>query len=967
MPSEVTLRDAEQNALSATEPSFYTGSGREQPNQKGKGKFKGKKAGKSAIIAVLVILGGGAVFLGSTEALLPGALEANVTEETDTQAASGTKRGLIIMSSMLKNGYKPETNAQARDADDTPAWVDRYDYMTEYMADRFEKYDIKVSEDGTTLNWKDQLTITSDNLMDTYYDNPEFRTDYTNATLGRVVNFYDTSANTSYTRTGNNRNIFKDYTQTNSDADRTEFMDTVNTKFDGDRSENVFRQKNAEYHEDTCTYTDENGEEHEYVCKSWYEMVEDDVVLTSVVSPGTSTNSAQSMAEEFISTDRYKIGRVSEHLNWACTALQTSKLITSAISSNTTYQTMNYFLSYMESVSKMKAGYGSESGINEALNHLTQHTTSTVVDYDSVKWNPGATEQIITWEAYTYDKDGNATRDPGNDLLETRHVVNPTTFDTYEVDGSMLDAVGMQVLLAGTETVGTAEAIVKTAKDYEVDKLNNTLDRLFADYIDSHPEDFASCDLDKPNKETSNITRSIGAKISTGVAGALGGFIADKTGDFVNTVLTGFLAFMSPTIATFLFTSLPETLTGVAGGNYWAMGASIANSYWLGRNASGQTPAAKDVVLAYNQENQELLALEAEMDRINRSPFDVTSKNTFLGSIVHQILPITARQTSTNALSILTQTTSKSIASLMGSVSAEGEGSSFMTLFGECADAEKIGASCNMYGVSTATTDTSTIDIDPHDPAYLTAIGDQVDNEGNVDPRSNLAKYISYCVNRTSPLGKVDTNILEDIRQNEGNPIIRFLRDAPFVGRIIQAIEGFKEVKEEHLKWANGTYCVNNTSTDPETGEIYNELWEDEIKYYQRYYEDTRKLDQLGAFGTTTIPTISYQEQYEATHPWTTDNSQAGYLARIAGISKDDAELVLDVLDYYAYLSTYDPTTRVAFTDDTTKVKTSDEVIADISTQKIWLNQTTPVDQPETPVLANHAVYADIRNRSYAV
>lgn len=962
MPGDV-LRIAEQNALSRTEPSFYTGSGQSGGRQKTKTKIK--KGSKVAIIAILLILGGGGVFLSSTEALLPGALEANVTEETDSQAASSTKRGLIIMSNMLQNGFKPEaeTEANARVTTEPESWTSRYDYLTDYMAKRFEANNIEVSEDGRTLTWRGN-TITSSNLQSIYYSDPEFRNDYTNATLGRVANYYDTSAVTSYTKSSNSRNVFNKYVQTNnSDKDSTEFMNTVNEKFDGNETDSAFRQKNAEYHEETCTETDENGEEYSWVCETWYEMVEDDIVATTLVNPGTSRDSAQSQADDFISTDKGKIGRVSEHLNWACTALQTSKMIASAIASNSTYETMNYFLSYMENVSKMKAGYGSESGINETLNKLTQRTTATVVDYDSVKWTPDYTEQIIEWPHYKIDKDGNKTElEP---LKEYRHIVNPTTFDTYTVDGSMLDSVGMQVLLAGADNVGTAKAIVQGAKDYEIDALNNVLDRIFEPII-NNPEFFSECNLDKPTdkKETFDIYRSIGAVIDTGITGALGGFIAKKTEDFINTVLTSFLAFMSPTIATFLFTSIPETLTGVDGGNYWAAGASVANSYWLGRNASGQMPASQEAVVAYNYENRELLALEAEVDRINRSPLDVTSKNTFLGSIVHSLLPIAARSTITNGFTTLTSLASKSIGSLMGRVSAEGEGTSFMTLFGECASASKIGASCNMYGISTSTTDTSTINLSTDDSAYLDAISSQVDNEGNVDPNGDLAKYISYCVNRTSPLGKIDTNILREIKANDGNPLINFLRRAPIVTRIFDAIDTFTGVEDEWIKWANGTYCVNNTSIDPETGEVYNDKWEEEIKYYQRYYEDIRKLDQLGAFGDDGIPTLAYQAQYEAAHPWTTDNSVTGYLARIAGISKDDAELILDVVDYYNFLGSYDPDTRLALSEDTNQIKSSTETLDDIRSAKIWIEHE---DREDVPVLADRAIYADVRNRSYAV
>ena len=136
------------------------------------------------------------------------------------------------------------------------------------------------------------------------------------------------------------------------------------------------------------------------------------------------------------------------------------------------------------------------------------------------------------------------------------------------------------------------------------------------------------------------------------------------------------------------------------------------------------------------------------------------------------------------------------------------------------------------------------------------------------------------------------------------------------------------------------------------------------MKYYQRYVEDQRILTQLGAYDGETDPVTAYVEKREAEHPYLTDNTPAGYLARISGITKDDAETVLALAEYYTFIAEYDASERLAMTGDATTLESGATVAAQISTEHYRYTDHAPVHSPETPIISAHILYADLRGRT---
>ena len=214
------------------------------------------------------------------------------------------------------------------------------------------------------------------------------------------------------------------------------------------------------------------------------------------------------------------------------------------------------------------------------------------------------------------------------------------------------------------------------------------------------------------------LTQIAESALSMAVTIGTGG-LAKIVGSFfvgIATAVNAAVGFLVPTIAQALFTNVFETATGIPAGELFTKGASAANTR-VGRSGSGQSLSSKSVATAFNQATNTVLAMDAEIDRKNLSPFDVTNKNTFLGSIAYSLAPSLATTKLTSITSLM-RTASTALASIGGRASAEGENSSYMTTFGDCPALEEIGAVGDIYCNPVTTTDLSTIELDPDDSTY---------------------------------------------------------------------------------------------------------------------------------------------------------------------------------------------------------------------------------------------------------
>ncbi|MDO5481284.1 MAG: hypothetical protein Q4F60_02995, partial [Candidatus Saccharibacteria bacterium] len=344
-----------------------------------------------------------------------------------------------------------------------------------------------------------------------------------------------------------------------------------------------------------------------------------------------------------------------------------------------------------------------------------------------------------------------------------------------------------------------------------------------------------------------------------------------------------------------------------------AMGACLATgmSAELSKNAllGGSSPG--DAGMVEKNENARAIALayEAEYDRANYSPFDVTNKNTFFGSL--------ARTVATSLSTFAGNGSLMSLASGMSTMAA----SSFSALvpganaaivaenkMGDCPGLQSVGmqgyadGSCNPIAVN----DMGTMGYDPEENLVEIAEtyngfekdGDTVKVSGGVeqiDEESNLGKYINYCVDRESPFGMVDQTILDKEASLTGNDTAdTVIGVLPIIGDATDAIVSALKLGSDALGWATGATCGAKSGSNASastvsvstTSSVDNDAglapsypvnivpW-DEIKHYAQYVTDDKIMETADPENYNSA-VMAYIEKQEEKNP--VDNSFEGWL-----------------------------------------------------------------------------------------
>lgn len=76
---------------------------------------------------------------------------------------------------------------------------------------------------------------------------------------------------------------------------------------------------------------------------------------------------------------------------------------------------------------------------------------------------------------------------------------------------------------------------------------------------------------------------------------------------------------------------------------------------------------------------------------------------------------------------------------------------------------------------------------------------------------------------------------------------------------------------------------------------------------------------------------------------------------------------MLALVDYYNFLEEYEPDTRIAIDEDTSRQLTGEEYIAKLTDKELEFGESSDFVGTPLTVVSQYVVYADVRNRSYAV
>lgn len=406
----------------------------------------------------------------------------------------------------------------------------------------------------------------------------------------------------------------------------------------------------------------------------------------------------------------------------------------------------------------------------------------------------------------------------------------------------------------------------------------------------------------------------------------------------ISIAVSALIGYIAPIIANIFTRKLATEFLGEDLGNAVMAGGSA----YLSRNHQGGGGLVANeggymaALIYQDQVNRE----EAKTDRLARSPFDYTSANTFAGQLAVSMTPVMLQADSLgSAVGNFGKVVGNSIKSLLPTASAISVQEKVSTALKQtkenCPELESMGVVADAYCNPYVTTDFTTIELDdsvnqdesvaydlesdensPYSIVKKVAsyssdnFSDNVDDvenpKINMDASSPLAKFITFCGQRTSPLGVPDQNIASAIDVNQlGTVANGVVGSIPILGDGLTVLSS-KSISD-YYGYVSGANCVMNDTgnADSERSEnLGKDPSYDEVKTYSRYIEDQRLAESMGLVEKSAV-SVFLDEYYEK---YPLDNSTEGILARLSGYTKDQVIAIEDTVEFYNFYLAYDPT-----------------------------------------------------------
>ncbi|MBR3137833.1 hypothetical protein IKG41_00585 [Candidatus Saccharibacteria bacterium] len=738
MSAEELLRNSELSATSGNE--FVANISKTKNKKKGITK-KIASFGAMAFLTIAILFF--ALFFGLGN-LIPSTISERLVEETDVQYADAVESKKIVFQQALYNGEIPE---------DTAKILSKNGVLVGYI-DGDEFIESNQTDGQLVLKINDQI-ITADNFISEINSNIELYNAFNNATYSRAAYYYDDAAMDVFRKIGTNRNNY---------TDKSDFNDVMMEKIGNGNNINV---NNAEIVEKTKI--NENTLEVE----TYYDYE----------TRGEATNTS-SGAESFISNVANKNSATTSEV----ATLNAADSLKVADTISKEQRSSLFYLLFMENISKMKAGDGNDSKINEAMNYLYKTSESEVVD------------------------------------VETGEIV--------KVSGTALDSPSLYALLSGNKV--NTEAV----KNYSSDRVLKTVENQIG------------------ISDSGSVSTTV-ASTSSNIKGSIGRLINNGN----NVASVDILNKVTPTISNSLINNSYDSINGINAGEFLVEGAINVGKELA--KASGGTAGDAETISEYARLNSNILAMDAKADRLNRSPFDITSKNTFLGSIFYNFA-LSIRDFGGDSIissaKVFSSSVGRAFSSLLPSSFAEGD-KGYLTSFGDCETIGSIGAVGSSQCSEIVTFDTTTLNNPFNDPGFISFIENNtsLDASGTrtINKNSKLADFIIYNNERITPIGVMDGGILNTISNRSSS--IGFMPD------ILTMITGFANSSENNKRIASGASFVNSNN-NPE--------W-DTYKYAQRYVSlarataalkkysnDSTAYNSIKYFEGTNNPVIAFIDEY---------------------------------------------------------------------------------------------------------
>lgn len=849
--------------------------GQNGPTKTTKGKAKGRN--KGPIIAIIISLFGMGGLMSASQAFMPFSLISQFQEHFDSIGTSQNRRSNYFLKHQLDHGLvKDPINAKIFSKDKFKISDRQRKKLARQNIEVNDEYEIggkkRTVMEYTDAKGNKSIVVADKSLADAdngifyfkdlYDADSNFRNSYFEGAKtwrGAVGAWFDDMTEKLLKAIGISRGKWASF-----DA-KTNDLDDVKNTLDKSAGELETKGKMKDTDIDEVDDgTDPNTGEPKKKLEA----------NTSDIDPNLkASDSPSDLKTKLNNIVESKIGKaangVADIANIACVAADVIGAVGLIVAAAEMGQVLQVASGIFESFQKAQIGDGEQSPIHDLSNQLT---TKAVTKHYKDDYDP---------------------------------ITNPSSIE--ETEGSAMEAKGISSLYGGTAVDGN-DPSVKTFNIWG--HIQSSLGA-----VGIAMNSFMACTYAKMAAATVNIIgdgiTAVGCILSGGLGCLVAAFGKGMGIAAAIQLLAGpIVSFFLPKIANFFTRNLTENLLGVDLGNAIASGGHA----YMGKNGQygGNSVASKDSLLAYMIENEAVVAENARYERETRSPFDVTSQYTFLGSILNNLAPYQSRFSSlTGIVSSIGKVTAKSFSTLIPGASAAelattvsenakntAENCPFLDSIGGVGD-----AFCNPYFI----TDTTTLEEDPTEIIEELNNDDQFENSDQesevpiIKDDSKLARYIVYCGQRESTFGIADQNIAGRFDASTGNSTADgLLGVVPFVGDTMDIFSNGTRVR--NMGYITGEACV--TGAKAPAGSDW-PSWK-ETKKYQRFVEDQRLLENMGLIEKSSV--TAYLEEYYEKHPL--DNSYEGILARRSGLTKDQVIAYLDKLDYLAKVVDYDPTNK---------------------------------------------------------
>ena len=384
-----------------------------------------------------------------------------------------------------------------------------------------------------------------------------------------------------------------------------------------------------------------------------------------------------------------------------------------------------------------------------------------------------------------------------------------------------------------------------------------------------------------------------------------------------------------------------DTTKGIMGSNLF-MGGGPFLFRKISRKYLGEMSSNQPTLVKYNRDTSEIIARQAEAERAIRSPFDINSRYTFLGNIMNNVATsilvnrksISGDATTTSLLGTIANLADKSTKSIAGIVMADGPKDGYASIIGTNCDTVNSVLDlegdllCNDYG-------TMVLD-------YMRNKQEDWDNDSDLTDRAKK-HFTLIGEGRNVTPGVQDGEICEIYKKE-------FLSEDETMG------EGVWRSLTDLLSKAAGLY-ESCKDVDPSESLGGSESLSEQNKNYiatkkaagYALYDQTKSI----MYGTKSeMATI--RDEYYAKNPL--DESPEGRLARISGLTKEEAKLAIGYANYLTMIAKYNPSERYAFgakrVDVPVDMKFIDDEDIDSSVYLAWFSRIE---------------YSDVRNRNFVV